>query len=68
VNASGIELATRRDIDLNRELRVVGLANILSGLGGGMVGYHALDLSTLCCRIGVRGRLPGLVAGAVRAL
>jgi SulP family sulfate permease len=63
LNASGIELAVRQDIDLNRELRVAGLVNILSGLGGGMVGYHALDLSTLCRRIGVRGRLPGVVAG-----
>jgi SulP family sulfate permease len=68
LNASGIELAARRDIDLNRELRVAGLANVLSGLGGGMVGYHALDLSTLCCRIEVRGRLPGLVAGGLCAV
>jgi SulP family sulfate permease len=67
LNASGIELAVRQDIDLNRELRVAGLANILSGLGGGMVGYHALDLSTLCRRIGVRSRLPGVVAGVICA-
>jgi SulP family sulfate permease len=67
LNASGIELAIRRDVDLNRELRVAGLANALSGLGGGMVGYHALDLSTLNARIGARGRLPGLAAGAICA-
>lgn len=62
LNASGIELAIRQDVELNRELRVAGVANILSGLAGGAVGFHALDLSTLCCRIGARGRLPGLVA------
>ena len=33
-----------------------------------MVGYHALSLSTLSYRIGARGRLPGLVAGAVCAV
>jgi SulP family sulfate permease len=68
LNASGIELTIRRDVDLNRELRVAGIANIVSGLGGGAIGYHALDLSTLSCRIGARGRLPGLVAGAICAL
>jgi sulfate permease, SulP family len=65
LNASALELAIRRDVDLNHELRVAGLANLLSGLGGGMVGYHALSLSTLSYRIGARGRLPGLVAGAL---
>ncbi len=68
LNASALELAFRRDADLNRELRVAGVANILSGLGGGAVGYHALDLSTLCCRTGARSRLPGLVAGAFCAV
>jgi len=65
LNASALELAFQQDVDLNRELRVAGLANILSGLSGGMAGYHALDLSTLCYRTGARSRLPGLVAGAI---
>jgi SulP family sulfate permease len=67
LNASALELAFREDMDLNRELRVAGLANILSGLSGGAVGYHVLDLSTLCVRTGARGRLPGLVAGGLCA-
>lgn len=67
LNASALELAFRQDLDLNRELRVAGLANLLSGLGGGAVGYHVLDLSTLCVRTGARGRVPGLVAGALCA-
>jgi SulP family sulfate permease len=65
LNASALELAIRGDIDLNRELRAAGVANMISGLGGGIVGYHALSLSMLSYRIGGRGRLPGLVAGAV---
>jgi len=68
LNASALELAIRQDVDLNRELRAAGFANILSGLGGGMVGYHALSLSTLSYRIGARGRLPGLLAGAICAV
>jgi len=67
LNASALELAFHQDMDLNRELRVAGLANVLSGLSGGAVGYHVLDLSTLCFRTGARGRLPGLVAGALCA-
>jgi sulfate permease, SulP family len=67
LNASALELASHQDMDLNRELRVAGLANVLSGLGGGAVGYHVLDLSALCFRTGARGRLPGVVAGALCA-
>ncbi len=67
LNASGTELAIHRDIDLNRELRVAGAANLLSGLGGGAVGFHALSLSTLGPRIGSRGRLPSLVAALLLA-
>jgi len=67
LNASALELAIRQDVDLNRELRAAGWANLLSGLGGGMVGYHALSLSTLSYRIGARGRLAGLVGGAICA-
>jgi SulP family sulfate permease len=63
LNASALELTFRHDIDLNRELRVAGLANILVGLCGGVIGYHALDISTLCQRTGARSRVPGIVAG-----
>jgi SulP family sulfate permease len=65
LNASSLELVIRQDVDLNRELRAAGFANLLSGLGGGMAGYHTLSNSTLSYRIGARGRLPGLLAGAL---
>jgi SulP family sulfate permease len=65
LNVSGIELAAGRDLDLNRELRAAGAANVALGLGAGMVGFHALSLSVLAHRIGARSRLPGLVAAAV---
>ncbi|NJN86996.1 MAG: SLC26A/SulP transporter family protein [Leptolyngbyaceae cyanobacterium SL_7_1] len=66
LNATGIELATRKDIDLNQELRAVGLANIIAGLGGGIVGFHGLGLSTLCyAKIGAKSRLVGVLAALV---
>jgi sulfate permease, SulP family len=68
LNASALELSIRRDIDFNRELQAAGFANIISGLGGGMVGYHALSLSTLSYRMGARGKLPGIIAGSICAV
>ncbi len=68
LNASALELAIGQDVDLNRELESAGFANILSAVAGGMVGYHALSLSTLSYRMGARGRLPGLVGGTFCAV
>ncbi len=65
LNISGMELIFRREIDLNRELQVAGFANILSGLVGGMIGYHALSLTVLNQRIGARQRTAGIIAGAI---
>ncbi|HET6521066.1 MAG TPA: SulP family inorganic anion transporter, partial [Geminicoccaceae bacterium] len=62
LGASGLELAVRRDIDLNRELSAVGAGNLLSAFGGGFAGYHSLSASTLAARVGGRPvRLVGLV-------
>jgi len=63
LNASGMELILRKDTDLNQELRAAGIANLLSGLSGGFVGYHSLSLTVLSQRIGGRARLPGVAAG-----
>jgi sulfate permease, SulP family len=63
LNVSGMEVGMRRDIDLNHELRVVGIANLLSGLLGGMIGYPALSLTSLNQRIGLGNRLSSMIAG-----
>ena len=65
LNTTGIELVTERDVDLNRELRASGAANVVAGLGGGMVGFHALSLTTLAHRAGARTRLPGIIGAAI---
>lgn len=62
LNISGLELVLREDIDFNRELRSAGFGNLLSGLGGGMIGYQALSFTMLRHRAGSRGRLAGLVS------
>lgn len=68
LNASALELTNRQDIELNHELKSVGYVNIVSGLLGGLVGYHMLGDTALNYRVGARGRLPGILTGLVCAL
>jgi sulfate permease, SulP family len=68
LNASGLELVVGQDIDLNRELGVTGFANLLASLGGGIVGYHAISLSTLNHTTSGGKRLAGLLIAAALAL
>lgn len=59
---SSIELVVGRDIDLNRELKSIGLANLVSGFGSGMVGSQALPSTLLVHDIGAKTRLTGVIA------
>jgi len=66
LNVSGIELSAQRDIDLNQELQACGKANLLVGLGGGIISFHALGLSVLsCAKIKANSRLVGVLAACV---
>jgi sulfate permease, SulP family len=65
LTANSIEIATRRDLDLNRELRFIGFGNALAGLAGGHPGYHALSASVLAHRMGTPVRLVGLITALV---
>ncbi len=67
LNATGLELVVERDIDLDRELRAAGAANILAGLGGGLVGFQTLALSALGHRIAPDRRLVGLISAGLCA-
>jgi sulfate permease, SulP family len=68
LNATGLELLARRDVDLNRELKAAGLANLLAGLGGGgPVGYQTLSISSLGYRMGAPTRLVSLLTAVLCA-
>lgn len=56
----GIELALGRDLDLNQELRAVGLANVVAGMGSTMAGNQALPSTLLVHKMGAASRLTGL--------
>jgi SulP family sulfate permease len=62
LTVSALEMLSGQDIDVNRELRVAGLANLIVGLGGGMVGFHSLGISSLVIKLGVKSRVTGVVA------
>lgn len=62
LTASALELSAQHDIDLNRELRSAGLATFISGLAGGMVGFHSLSMSRLALSMGARSRWVGIIS------
>ena len=66
-NTAGIELASRREADLERELNVTGIANILTGAFGGYAGCISTSRSLLNFSGGGTGRLSGLTSAAISA-
>jgi len=67
LNTSGLEMATQSELDINRELRATGVANLLAGLCGGPVGFHALSASLLGHRMGANSRVVGITSAAMCA-
>jgi len=65
LNASGLELIARQEVDLNQELRSTGLANIVSGIGGSSVGYMSLSLSAFGFRLGSRNRISSIISAGL---
>jgi SulP family sulfate permease len=63
LNTTALELAADEEIDLNQELRAAGMANLVGGFAGGMIGFQSLGLSALPLGMGVRNRLVGLISG-----
>jgi SulP family sulfate permease len=67
-NTTGIEVASHREADLERELNVTGLANILSGAFGGYTGCISVSRSLLNFNSGGTGRLSGLTVAEYLSL
>jgi len=68
LNSGALELVVKRDIDLNRELKTAGFANLIIGVGGGTIGFHSLSTSRLAHGMGASSRLTGLTACGICAL
>lgn len=64
LNSSALELASKQEMDLDRELKSAGVANVFTGLAGGMVGFTSLTITGLGLKMGSRSRLVGLMTVA----
>jgi SulP family sulfate permease len=64
---SSLEVTVRQDLDFNRELRWLGVGNLLVGLAGGLPGYTSLSGSTLSYRLGTPSRLVGVLTALLCA-
>ncbi|MGH2536833.1 MAG: SLC26A/SulP transporter family protein [Candidatus Promineifilaceae bacterium] len=65
LNVSGLELLFKGELDLNRELKAAGIANLAAGLGGGLPGFQSMSLSNLSQRIAGGQRLVAPISSAV---
>jgi SulP family sulfate permease len=65
VNVSGLEVAMARDADLDRDLRAHGLAAIVSGLTGGLIGYTSVSRSIALVKAGAQSRFAGVATGII---
>lgn len=68
LNSTGVEIATRREADIERELNALGLASLLSAAFGGYVSSLSLSRTSLNYSLGGRSRLSGLTVAAISAL
>lgn len=65
LNANGLELAVRQEVNLNRELESAGVANVLAGIGGAPTGYLLLSTTVLVYKINARGRVTAFIIAAL---
>lgn len=63
--ASGLEISTRTEVDLDRELRNMGWANLASAVLGGFVGQVSLSATTANRSAGGTSRLTGIVVSLI---
>ena len=68
LNGTGIEIATKQEAGVDRELKAVGLANLLSAGLGGFVSCLTLSRTILNREAGAVGRVSGLTLAGLSAL
>ena len=68
LDVSGIEVISRRDLDPDHELQLMGYTNIVSSVTGGITGVHDASDTALAERLGAEGRLTGFVYAGLVAL
>jgi len=67
LNLTGIEIATRTEADIDRDLKVLGFANLITAALGGYVSITSLSRSVLVRTAGATSRLGGFTVAAIAA-
>lgn len=67
LNTTGFQMATKEKVDLNKELRIMGWANLFTGFLGAVVAYQVLSISVLNHKISSGKRMASFIAVMVLA-
>ena len=67
LNTTGIEIATRTEANIERDLKVLGFANIVAAALGGYISCTSLSRSLLVRTAGATSRIAGLTVAAISA-
>jgi len=67
LNTTGIEIATRSEANIERDLKVLGFANMAAAALGGYVSCTSLSRSILVRTVGATSRIGGLTVAAISA-
>ncbi|WP_158617432.1 SLC26A/SulP transporter family protein [Legionella sp. km772] len=65
LNASSFEIMSNETMNINKELKVTGIANLLTGLLGGLGGYQGLAISKINLKLKLNSRLVGIMSGVI---
>jgi SulP family sulfate permease len=68
LNVASLEVTAKREANLNRELKTVGISNLASAAFGGYVTGLPLSRSTLAFKLAGNSRVPALCVAASSAL
>ncbi len=64
LHATGLEHSLDQELDLEKDLRATGIANVAGALGGGLIGFQLVSGTSLAKKLHLGGALPGLSAAA----
>ncbi len=67
LNTTGLEIATRSEANIERDLKVLGLANVAIAALGGYVSCTSFSRSMLVRTAGATGRIGGITVAAISA-
>jgi len=63
LNSSGIEIIAGRDLDMNKDLKATGIANLATAIIAAPASYVLVSQTALATRIGASSRMVGVLQG-----